>query len=391
MDLDAYLKDVILLTKLFRNTILTFQFSSVQLLSCLSLWPHGLQHARLPCPSPTPGAYSNSCPLSQWCYSTISSSVVPFSFHLQSFPASGYFPMRQFFASGGQSTGVPTSTSVLPVNTQDWSPLGWTGWISLQSKGLSRVFSNTTVQKHQFFSAQLSLHSNSHIHTWPLATIALTRQTFVGKVMSLLFNMLSRLVITFLPRSKGLSVSWLQSPSAVIFGDQKDKVCYCFLIYLPWSDGTRSHDLSFWMINFFFSLPSFTFIRSLFSSSSLSAIKVVSSAHLRLLIFLPAILIPACASSSPAFLMMYSAYKLNKQGDKIQLWRTAFPIWNQSVVPCPVLTVASWPAYRFLKRQIRWSGILISLRIFQFVVVHTVKGFGIYWLIKQTPKKGTSI
>ena len=112
-------------------------------------------------------------------------------------------------------------------------------------------------------------------------------------------------------------------------------------------------------------------------SSSLSSIRVVSSAYLRLLIFLLAILIPACASSSPAFLMMYSAYKLNKQGDNIQPWCTPFPIWNQSVVPCLVLTVASWPEYRFLKRQVRWSGILISFRIFQFIVIHTVKGFGI--------------
>ena len=126
---------------------------------------HGLQHTRLPCPSPTPRACSNSCPSSQWCHPTISSSVIPFSSHLQSFPASGSFPMSQFFASGGQSTGASASPSVLPKNTQNWSPLGWTGWISLQSKGLSRVFSNTTVQKHQFFGAQPSSQSNSHIHT----------------------------------------------------------------------------------------------------------------------------------------------------------------------------------------------------------------------------------
>ena len=132
-----------------------------------SLQPHGLQHARLPRPSPTPGTYSNSCPSRWWCHPTISSSVVPFS-RLQSFPASGSFPMSQFFASGGQSIGVLASASVLPMNIQDWSPLGWTGWTSLQSKGLSRVFSNTTVQKHQFFSTQLSLWSNSHIHTWLL-------------------------------------------------------------------------------------------------------------------------------------------------------------------------------------------------------------------------------
>ena len=121
-----------------------------------SLQPHGLQCARLPCPSPTPRVYSNSCPLSQWCYPTISSSVDPFSSRLQSFPASGSFAMSQFLPSGGQSIGVSASASVLPMNTQDWS-LGWTGWVSLQSKGLSRVFSNTTVQKHQFFWAQLSL------------------------------------------------------------------------------------------------------------------------------------------------------------------------------------------------------------------------------------------
>ena len=123
-----------------------------------SLWPHGLQHTRAPCPSPTPRVYSNSCPLSRWCHPTISSPVVPFSSHLQSFPASGSFPMSQLFASGSQSIGVSASASVLPMNIQDWFPLGWTGWISLQSKGLSRVFSNTTVPRHQFFGAQLSLY-----------------------------------------------------------------------------------------------------------------------------------------------------------------------------------------------------------------------------------------
>ena len=126
-----------------------------------------------------------------------------------------------------------------------------------------------------------------------------------------------------------------------------------------------------------FSFSSFTFIKRLFSSSSLSAIRVVSSAYLRLLIFLPAILIPACASSSLTFHKMYSAFKLNKQGDNIQPWHTPFPIWNQSVAPCPVLTVASWSAYRFLRRQVRWSGVPISLRIFQFVVIHTVKSLSI--------------
>ena len=127
-----------------------------------SLQPHGLQHTRPPCPSPTPGAYSNSCLSSRWCHPTISFSVIPFSSCLPSFPASGSFLMSQFFTSGGQSIGVSASTSVLPMNIQDWFPLGWTGW------ELSRVFSNTTVQKHQFLGTQISLWSNSHIHTWLL-------------------------------------------------------------------------------------------------------------------------------------------------------------------------------------------------------------------------------
>ena len=122
-----------------------------------SLQPHGLQHTRLLCPSPTPGVYSNSCPLSQCCHPTISTSVIPFSSHLQPFPASGSFQMRQLFASGGQSIGVSASASAIPMNSQDWFPLGWTGWISLQSKGLSRVFSNNIVHKHQFFGTHFSL------------------------------------------------------------------------------------------------------------------------------------------------------------------------------------------------------------------------------------------
>ena len=146
------------------------QFSSVQFsLSVVSdsLQPHELQHARPPCSSLTPGVHSNSCPLSRWCHPAILSSVIPFSSCPQSLPASESFPMSQLFAWDDQSTGVSALASFLPKNTQDWSPLGWTRWISLQSKGLSRVFSNTTVQKHQFFGAQLSSQSNSHVHTWP--------------------------------------------------------------------------------------------------------------------------------------------------------------------------------------------------------------------------------
>ena len=148
------------------------QFSSVQSLSHVRFCnPMKLQHTRPPCPSPTPRVYSNSFPLSQWLHPTISSSVVPFSSCPQSLPASGSFQMSQFFSSDGQSIGVSASTSVLPMNTQDWSPLGWIGWISLLSKGLSRVFSSITVQKHQFFGTQLSLQSNSHIHIWLLEMI----------------------------------------------------------------------------------------------------------------------------------------------------------------------------------------------------------------------------
>ena len=156
--------------------------------------------------------------MSRWCHPTISSSVIPFSSCLQSFPASGSFPVSQFFASGGQSIIASASASVLPVNIQDWFPLGLTGLISLQSRGLSRFFSNTTVQKHQFFSAQ---PSNPYMTTGK--TIALTRWTFVAKVMSLLVNMLSRLVLAFLSRSKRLLISWLQSPSAVILEPPKIK------------------------------------------------------------------------------------------------------------------------------------------------------------------------
>ena len=147
------------------------QFSSVKFSHSVvsdSLRPHELQHTRPPCPSPTPRVYPNSCPSSRWCHPAISSSVVPFSSCPQSLPPTGSFPMSQFFASGGQSTGVSASASVLPMSMQVWSPLGCTGWIPLWSKELSRVFSNTTVQKHQFFSTQLSSQSNSHIHTWPL-------------------------------------------------------------------------------------------------------------------------------------------------------------------------------------------------------------------------------
>ena len=191
--------------------------------------------------------------------------------------------------------------------------------------------------------------------------------------MSLLFNMLSRLVIILLPRGKHLLISWLQSPSALILEPPKIKSATVstvspHLFAMKWWQV-----IVYWILSFkpTCALSSFSFIKRLFSSSSLSAIRVVSSAYLRLLIFFLAILIPACASYSPAFLMMYSAYKLNKQSDNIHPWCAPFPIWNPSVVPCPFLTVASWPAYRFLKRQVKWSGFPISLRIFHSLLWST--------------------
>ena len=188
-----------------------------------SLRPHELQHARPPCPSPALGVHWDSRPSSQWCHPAISSSVLPFSSFPQSLPASQSFPMSQLFAWGGQSTGVSALASFLPKKSQAWSPSEWTGWISLQSKGLSRVFSNTTVQKHQFRRSAFFTVQLSHPYMTTGKTIALTRRTFFGKVISLLLNMLSRLVITFLPRSKCLLISWLQSPSAVILEPRKRK------------------------------------------------------------------------------------------------------------------------------------------------------------------------
>ena len=188
-----------------------------------SLRPHGLQHARPPCPSPTPRAYSNSCPLSRWCHPTISSSVVPFSSHLQYFPASGPFPMNQFFTSGGQTIGVSASASVLLMNIQDLFPLGLTGWILLQSKGLLRVFSNTHSKASILWRSAFFIVQPSHPYMTTGKIIALTKSTFVRKIMSLLFIMVFNSVITFLPRSKCLLISWLQSPSAVILEPKKIK------------------------------------------------------------------------------------------------------------------------------------------------------------------------
>ena len=212
-----------------------------------SLWPHGLQHARLPCLSPTPRVYSNSSPLSQWCHPIISSSVIPFSW-FQSFPASGSF---QFFESDGQSIGVSASASVLPSGLVSFR-IDRFDFLAVQGtlKSLLQHHSSkaSILQCSAFFIVQFSY---PYVSTGK--TITLTIWTFVGKTMSLLSNMLSRLVITFLLRRKHLLISWMQSPSAVILEPPQNKVCYClhcFPIYLPWSDGTRCHDLSFLKVEF---------------------------------------------------------------------------------------------------------------------------------------------
>ena len=205
----------------------------------------------------------------------------------------------------------------------------------------------------------------AHLYMNTGKTIALPIWTFVSRVMSLLFNTLFRFVKPFLPRSKRLLVSWMQSPSTVILVPKKIKSVTVSIfprLFLPWGIGLDATILVFWILSSksAFSCSSFIFMKRLFSSSLLYAIRVVPSAYLRLLMFLPAILIPSCASFSPAFHMMYSAYNLNKQSVNIQPWCTPLPILNLFADPCLVLTVASWPEYRFLRRLVRWSGIPIS-------------------------------
>ena len=229
-------------------------YSSVQSRSVLSnsLWPHGLTVHQASLSITTSRGLLKLMSVESMMPSNHLILCHPFSSHLQSFPASGSFLMSQFFPSGGQSIGASASALVLLMNIQDWFPLGWTGWISLQSKGLSRVFSNTTVQKHQFFGSQLSLWSNSHPYMTTGKTIALTRWTFVSKIMSLLFNMLSTLVIAFLPRSKRLLNSWVQSTSAVILEHKEIKALTALFPHLfamklcdqmPWS-------FVFWKLSF---------------------------------------------------------------------------------------------------------------------------------------------
>ena len=217
-----------------------------------TLFPHGLQHTKLPCPWPAPRAYSNSCPLYQWCHSTISPSVVPFS-RFQSFPASGSFQISQFFTSDGQNIGVSASASVLPMNIQDWFPLRWTGWISLQSKGLKSLPQHHSSKASILWCSAFSLVQLSHPYIATGKTIALTRWTLVGKVMSLLFNMLSRLVIAFLPRRKRLLISWLQSSSAVLLEPPKIKSVTVSIVspsICHEVKGLECHDLHFLNVEF---------------------------------------------------------------------------------------------------------------------------------------------
>ena len=280
-------------------------FSSVQPLSHVWLRPHWSQHTRLPCPSPTPRACSHSCPSHWWGHPNISSSVVPFPSCLQSFPESESFPMSQFvrwpkYWSFSFSIRPSIEYSGLISFRMDWLDLLAVQG-TLKSLLQHHSWKISIVWCSAFFIVQLS-----HPYMTTGKTIALTRQTFVNKVMSQIFNMLSSLVITFLPRSKCLLISWLQSPSAVILEPKKIK-SLSFSIVSPSVChevmGPDAMILVFWMLSFnpAFSLSSFTFIKRFFRSSSLSAIRVVSFACLRLSICLPAILIPVCASSSPAF------------------------------------------------------------------------------------------
>ena len=217
------------------DALLLSSFSCQVVSDSATLWTTVM--ARPPCPLLSPRVCPKSCPLNQWCHPTISSSVIPFPSCLQSFPASGSFQMSQFFASGGQSIGVSASTTVLPMNVQDSFPLRLTGLISLQSKGLSTVFFNTTVWKHQFFGTQPSLWSNSHICTTTRKALALTLWTLSAKWCHWFYNAPSKFVIAFLPRSRHLLISWWQSPSTVILEPKKRKSVQT--LNVPWSPSWR--------------------------------------------------------------------------------------------------------------------------------------------------------
>ena len=320
--------------------------------------------------------YPNPCPLSCLCHPTISSSVFPFSFP-QSFSASGSFSNESALHIRWPKYWNFTF-SISPSNEHPGLisfRMDWLDLLAVQGT-LKSLLQHHSSKASILWCSAFSIIQLSHPYMTTSKIIALTRRTYVDKVMPLLFNMLSRLVITFLPRSKHLLISWLQSTSAVILEPPKIKsvtfstvspsICHEVM-------GLDAMILVLWILSFksTSSLSSFTFIKRLFSSSALSAIMVVLSAYMRSLVFILVILIPVCASSRPKFLMMYSANKLNEQSDNTQPWRTPFHIRNQSVFPCPVLTIVYLLAYRFLKRQVRWSGISVSLRIFHTLLWST--------------------
>ena len=291
-----------------------------------TLRPHGLKHARIPCPSLSPGVCSDSCALSWRCYLTISSSAAPFSFYRQSFPESGSFPGSQFFASGGQSIGVSAQHQSNEYSELISFRIDWLDLLAVQGtleSLLQHHNSKASVLQH---SASFQL---SHPYMTTGKTIALTRWTFVGKLMSLLFNMLFRFVLAFLPRNKCLLISWLRLQSTVILEPKKIKSVTALTFSPSICHGMMGSDLM--SSGFFNAELQASFFTLLFhphqealSSPSHPAIGGASSAYLRLLLFLPAMLIPACDSSSLAFHMMFYAYKFDKQGDNIQPCRTPF-------------------------------------------------------------------
>ena len=384
-----------------------------------SLWPHGPQHTKLPCPSWSLGVCSNSCPLSRWCHSIISSSVASFSSYPQSFPASESFPVSWLFTSSGQRIGASALASVLPINIKDLFPLGLTGLISLLSKfpcsqefipaslfksinslALSLLYGPTLTSIHDYWKN----HSFDYTHLF-------------CKVISLLFNILSRFAIAFLPRSKNLLISWLQSPSAVILEPKKIKsvtvstsspsICYevagpdamivsLFLMlsfkpaFSPLSPSSRGSlvllhilplercHLHIWGCWYFSQQPWFQLgihparhfawctLHHWLSGHEFEQTLGDNEGKPGVLQFMGSQRVRHNLATEQQLYM-----KLNKWDDNIWPWQTPFSILNQSILPCLVLTVASWPAHRFLRRQVKWSGIPISWRIFQFVVIHS--------------------
>ena len=331
---------------------------------CLALWPLGLQLARLPCPSVSPGVGVDACPLGRWCRPAASRSALPFCLWAQSFPASASFPVSQLFASGGQSIGASSRLTLTLLSFSHSSDYSWL--ISLKMDWFDLLAFQGTLKRllqHHNSKAPILQHSAFFmVHLSHLCNGCWKNRNF-DCMDSLLSNMLSRVVIVFLPKNRVSSVPCLQSPSAGILELRKIP-CLSRCALCPVCHNVMGLDaviLVFWMLSFkpAFSLLFFTIIKTLFSFSLLFIIIMVSSAYLRLLIYLSAVWTPACDSSSPACHVMYSAYKLNKQGDNIQPLHNSFP--NLEPVRCSMSgSVTTWPAYMFLRRQVRWSSIPVS-------------------------------